>query len=277
MGHKKAKPRNAQAKPIESHFYHAFEEPLKQRSLPGYSRQDKQDEKHNEFIQAKLREEIKERKLLHAREFFDIVMQVLNEWHRHTLTEEQIQPERCFLEGIQRPLVRYDDAALDFIFLPAAIRQVRNSIVGMTLPGFGKCRWYAPELALLAKRGRKARVEVRFNPYDASFVHCMDPESHALVCTAERWEKTDPHDMDAVSKKIRAQNSLCKHVQNIMRQLAKPETKVHGYTPYAPAVAEIKDIGEAREQATVNDAELNRKLINLAISMGMEPMRKIGG
>ena len=56
IGHKKAKPRNAQAKPIESWFFHALENPLMQKNLPGYSRQDKKDEKRNEFIQATLRE-----------------------------------------------------------------------------------------------------------------------------------------------------------------------------------------------------------------------------
>jgi hypothetical protein len=277
MAHHKAKPRNAQAKPIESWFFHALEGPLMQKDLPGYSRQDKQDEQRNEFIQARLREEIRDKKLLHAKDFFEIVLQTFDEWHRHTMVEAQIQPGRCFSEGIDRPLHRFNDATLDFIFLPAAIRQVRNSIVEMTLPGFGKCRWYAPELSALARRGKKVRVEVRFNPYDVGAVHCLDLESHSLICTAEHWGKIDPHDTDVVSKKIRAQNSLLKHWQNIARQLGHTETKVHQYTPYAPAVAEIKDIGETREQATVNDAELNRKLINLAISMGMEPMRKIGG
>ena len=280
MGHKKAKPRNAQAKPIESYFYHAFEGPLEQRGLPGYSRQDKKDEKRNEFIQAKLREEIKENKLLHAKDFFEIVMQVLDEWHKHTMTEEPIQPEKCFLESITaRPLHRFNYKTLDFIFLPAAIRQVRNSLVEMTLPGFGKCRWYAPELALIAKRGKRPRVEVRFNPYDASAVHCLDIESHALICTAERWEKIDPHDMDAVSKKIRSQNSLLKHFIEIQRQLLKPElpAKIHRYTPYTPAAAEVKNMEETREHLAVNDAEINRKLINLAKSMGMTPMAKTGG
>ena len=271
IGHKKAKPRNAQAKPIESWFFHALESPLLQKKLPGYSRQDKKDEKRNEFIQATLREEIKDRKLLHARDFFEIVLQTIQEWHRHTMVEEKIQPGRCFLEGIRRPLVRMDDRTLDFMFLPAAVRQVRNSQVEMTLPGFGKCRWYAPELSSLCRRGKGAKVEVRFNPYDRSVVHCLDLDSHELICTAEEWGKEDPHDMDAVVGKIRRQNELIKHWLELTKQLARPDIKIHRFTPYAGAAAEVQEIATAREELVVNDAELDRKIIALAESMGVGP------
>ena len=270
MPHKKAKPRNAQAKPIESYFFHAFEKALLQKNLPGYSRQDKQDERRNEYLQARLREDIKGKKLLHAKAFFEIVFQVLEDWHSHTIQTDGTQPERCFLEGIQRPLTRFDDRTLDFIFLPAAVRQVRNSVVEMTLPGFGKCRWHASELAILGKRGRKPRVEIRFDPYDPAVVHCLEPESQKLICTAERLEKIDPHDMDVVSHRIRKQNALIRDIRNLSRQMVRPDIKIHKFSPYIGAAAEITEMQAVREQLVVNDADLNRKIINLARSMGME-------
>lgn len=187
------------------------------------------------------------------------------------MVEEKIQPGRCFLEGIQRPLVRMDDRTLDFMFLPAVVRQVRNSQVEMTLPGFGKCRWYAPELSSLCRRGKGAKVEVRFNPYDQSVVHCLDIESQALICTAEHWGKEDPHDMDAVVVKIRRQNELIKHWVELTKQLARPETKVHRYTPYAGAAAEVQEIATAREELVVDDAELDKKIIALAERLGVGP------
>ncbi|MDR2528593.1 MAG: Mu transposase C-terminal domain-containing protein [Synergistaceae bacterium] len=280
--HVKAKPRNAQAKPIESYFKHAVEGALLQKGLPGYSRQDKQDEKRNEAIQRKLREEIKGKKLLHVKEFFEIVMKTLDEWHKHTLVEARIQPELAFLEGIAgRPsLARFNDATLDFLFWPAMIRQVRHSTVEATLPGFGKCRWFAPELAMAARGNKKPRVEVRFNPYDAAVVHCVDIESRTLLCAAERWDKVDPHDRDTVTKRIRAQNELNKWIQDMTRQLTRPDVKVHRYTPYAAAAAEVKEIGELRERLTVNDAELNKKLINIGKRIEPEafaPLAKTGG
>jgi hypothetical protein len=269
MPHRKAKPRNAQAKPIESWFFHALESPLKQRNLPGYSRQDKLDEKRNEFIQKRLRDEIKGQKLLRAREFFEIVVETLDTWHQHAMVEEQIRPGSCFLEGISRSLIRLDDRTLDFLFWPSAIRHVRKSQVEMTLPGYGKCRWYAPELSALCGR-TKERVEVRFNPYDSEVVHVLDLETHEYICTAEHWKKEDPHDMGVIAHKIRQQNELVKHWMSITKQLARPDAKVHRYTPYAAAAMKAVDARKAKEQSIVNDAEINKKIIRLAKDMGME-------
>lgn len=271
LEHHKAKPRNAQAKPIESWFYNAVEAPMKQMGLPGYSRQDKKDEQVNEEIQKRLREEIKGGKLLRVQEFFEIFAKCLEDWHHHTMTEERIVPEECFLEGIQRPLTRIDDRTLEFLFWPAVVRQVRNSQVEITLPAFGKCRWYAPELSSYCGRGKGKKVEVRFNPYDKSVVHCLDLESHKLICTAEDWGKQDPQDMEAVVPLIREQNNLVKCWLNIFGQMKRPDIKVHRLTPYAGAAAEVQELAAVREELVVNDAELDRKIIALAESMGVGP------
>lgn len=271
MPHRKAKPRNAQAKPIESWFRWAFEEPLKRRDLPGYSRQDKKDEKRNEFIQAALRKSIKSKNLLSAREYFEIVAQIVEEWNDHAMIEG-IVPRNVFAEGIERTLPRLDPRTLDFLFLPAIVRQVRKSTVEMTLPGWGKCRWFAPELSALEKRGKKVKVEVRFNPYDPGAVHCLDLESHSLICTAERWEKIDPRDDDVVVAKIRRQNELVKHWIELRRQLAKIEPKVRRFTPYAPAASEAVELRTAKEERAVDDAALNRKIIDLAQRLRKEEL-----
>ena len=271
LEHHKAKPRNAQAKPIESWFYHAVEDPMKQMGLPGYSRQDKKDEQVNEEIQRRLREEIKGGKLLRAQEFFEIFARCLEDWHHHTMTEERIVPEECFLEGIHRPLTRIDDTTLDFLFWPAVVRQVRNSQVEINLPAFGKCRWYAPELSAYCTRGKGKKVEVRFNPYDKSVVHCLDLENHKLICTAEDWGKRDPRDMEAIVPLIREQNALVKCWLDIFGQMKRPDIKIHRFTPYAGAAAEVQEIATAREELVVNDAELDRKIIALAESMGVGP------
>ena len=283
--HVKAKPRNARAKPIESWFWHALERPLLQRGLSGYSRKDGRDEERNARIQ-----EVKGRRLLRAREFFEIVLQVLGEWHAHAMAEEGIVPGEVFAEGIRRPLVRLDDRTLDFMFLPSAVRQVRKSMVEMTLPGHGKCRWHAPELSAYCRRGKGARVEVRFDPYDPSVAHCLDLETQELICTAELWGKEDPRDMDAVAAKIRRQNALVGHWMELARQLSRPsakpahpvpppalghpgrrpEPKLQLLSPYAKAAAEARKAKAARELA-VDDAELDRKIIALAESLGVGP------
>ena len=244
---------------------------MKQMGLPGYSRQDKKDEQVNEEIQKRLREEIRDGKLLRVQEFFEIFARCLEDWHHHTLTEERIVPEECFLEGIQRPLTRLDDRTLDFLFWPAAVRQVRNSQVEITLPAFGKCRWYAPELSALCRRGKGQKVEVRFNPYDKSVVHCLDLESHRLICTAEEWGRQDPQDMDAVVPLIREQNALVKCWLDIFGQMKRPEIRTHRLTPYTAAAAEVKKLTAEREELIVDDAELDRKIIALAESMGVGP------
>ena len=261
----KAKPRNAQAKAIESYFYHTFEGPLKQRGLPGFARRDK-DDKRNDFIQEALRKQTKGKKLLHVKAFLEIVLEVLDEWHKHTMTEDKTVPEEVFSGGIER-LHRFDDETLDFLFWPTAKRHVRNSMIEMTLPGFGKCQWQAPGLSALCRRGKSVPVEVRFNPYDDSKVYVLDIESQKLICIAERWGKSNPFDKADVSDKIRRQNQIVHWWVDIVKQLDRPEIKIQRLSPYEGAVAEIRKLEETQksyEAVAVDPADVDRKIIKLS-------------
>ena len=143
----KSKPRNAQAKPIESWFYHAFENPLMQMGLPGYARRSF-NEKENEYIQANLRDDIKKKNLLTAKEFFDIVLQKTREWNTHVMTDKSV-PEEVFLNGIEAAnLYRFDEQSLDFMFLPVEKRKVTKSLVGINIAGIVR-KWHSPKLALM--------------------------------------------------------------------------------------------------------------------------------
>jgi len=261
----RAKPRNAQAKAIESYFHHTVENPLKQLGLPGYAHRDV-DEKKNEHIQSELRRQIKGKKLLHVKEFLEIVLQVFGDWHRHTMTVDKTVPEEVFANGIA-DLHRFDDQTLDFLFWPAAKRLVRNSMVEMTLAGFGKCKWYAAELSAFCKRGRRTPVEVRFNPYDASRVYILDVETHKSICIAEQWGDTDPRDKTEVARKIRRQNQLLGWWVDAFKQLARPEVKIHRLSPYEGAVAEIREMEKnrsEREEIVIDGDALDRKIIDLS-------------
>lgn len=122
-----AKPRNACAKAIESYFWHTFENPLQQLNLPGYARRDHLDEKKNDLIQETLRRQTKGKQLLHYRDFFERVVEVLESWHSHTMTEDK--PFRLMFLPPENRLIRFDDTILDFICWPAATRMVRNSTI----------------------------------------------------------------------------------------------------------------------------------------------------
>ena len=259
----RAKPRNAQAKAIESYFYHTVENPLKQLGIPGYARRDN-DDKKNEHIQGELRRQIKDKKLLHVKDFLEIVLQVFDDWHKHTMTVDKTVPEDVFAGGIAN-LHKFDDRTLDFLFWPAERRLVRNSMVEMTLAGFGKCKWYAPELSALSTRGRRMPVEVRFNPYDPSKVYILDVETHKSICIAEQWGDTDPRDRTAVARKIRRQNQLLGWWVDAFKQLAKPEIKIHQFTPYEGAeICEMEKARTEREEIVINGDALDRKIINLS-------------
>lgn len=256
----RSKPRNAQAKPIESWFFHAFERPLMQMGLPGYSRREHNNEKENEFIQGKLRKDIKGKKLLHAKDFFDIVLKVWNKWNTHVMYDQSV-PEQVFLDGIIRSgVIRFPENILDFIFFPAERRKVTKSLVGITLPGFGKCQWYSPRLSGLNGK----YVEVRYNPYDPGKVYILNAESHEMIDIAEQWKMIDPHDRNAMIDKIRRQNQILKHWIDSVNQLRRTETKIHRLSPYAGAVGAITSLEEARETLVVNRAAVDQKIINIA-------------
>ncbi len=261
----KAKPRNAQAKAIESYFFHAFENPLMQKGLPGYARRDT-DDKKNEFIQESLRKQTKGKKLLHVKAFLEIVLEVVDDWHKHIMTEDRTIPEEVFAGGISH-LHRFDDQTLDFLFWPATKRMVRNSKIQMTLPGFGKREWCAPELSAFCSRGKREKVEVRFNPYDASKIYVLASDTQKLICIAEEWGKVDPFDREAVSDKIRRQNQIVGWWRDIFRQLSKPEIRIHRFTPYKGAAAEVVKLEEARDgfkNIMPDPSEVDRKIINLS-------------
>jgi hypothetical protein len=273
----KAKPRNAQAKAIESYFSHTFENPLKQKGLPGYARRDI-DDKKNEHIQENLRRQTKGKKLLHVKAFLEIVLDVVDDWHKHTMTEDRTIPEEVFADGIT-DLHRFDDQTLDFLFWPAAKRMVRNSKIKMTLPGFGKREWFASELSALCHRGKREKVEIRFNPYDASKIYVLDPATQKLICIAEEWGKVDPRDWGAVSDKIRRQNQIIGWWRDIFNQLAlaKPKIKIHRFTPYEGAVAEVAKLENAREDLKnimPDPSEVDRKIISLSEELDKKARNK---
>lgn len=254
----KSKPRNAQAKPIESWFYHAFEKPLMQMGLPRYARRDF-NEKRNEFIQANLRDDIKKKNLLTAKEFFEIVLQKAREWNSHTMTDKSI-PEEVFLAGIESAgLYRFDDQSLDFMFLPAEKRKVTKSLVGINVGGAVR-KWHSPKLALMNGK----TVEVRYNPYDIERAYILDINTHELIDIAASWGKVDPHDQETFIKKIRIQNALLKDICNIGGQLAqRVKTNLRRITPYAPAAAEVVKLDAAREKIVIRSEDVDAKIINL--------------
>ena len=254
----KSKPRNAQAKPIESWFYHAFEKPLMQMGLPGYARRDF-DEKRNDFIQANLREDIKKKNLLTATEFFEIVFKKVQEWNQHVMSDKSV-PEEVFMKGIEAAnLYRFDDQSLDFIFLPSEKRKITKSLVGINIAGIVR-KWHSPKLALLNGK----TVEVRYNPYDIERAYILDINTHELIDIATSWGKVDPHDQEAFTKKIRIQNALLKDICNIGGQLAqRVKTNLHRITPYAQAAAEAVKLDAAREELVIRSEDVDAKIINL--------------
>lgn len=265
VGQHFARPRNAQAKPIESWFFHAVERPLMQKDIPGYARRDG-DEKTNDMIQELLRDATRKKKLWHFRDFFEVFLGVLDRWHRHRMSEAGIVPREEFLAGIaEAPLVRLTDRTLDFLIFPSESRLVRDSSVRLKLPGWGVCTWYAPELSALCARGRRQRVEVKYNPYDPATAYVLDKESSELICIAERWEKIDPKDGTALGRKIRRQRQLIGWWMEIAADLSsRAEAKPVKLSPYTAAAQAAATQKRLKEDAAIDRAALQARLIELA-------------
>lgn len=266
----KSKPRNAQAKPIESWFFHAFERPLMQMGLPGYARRSF-EEKENEYIQSNLRKDIKKQNLLTATEFFEIVFKKVQEWNQHVMSDKSV-PEEVFMKGIEAAnLYRFDDQSLDFMFLPSEKRKVTKSLVGINIGGT-VMKWHSPAIALMNGK----TVEVRYDPYDIERAYILDINSHELIDIAQPWDRIDPHDKEAFVKKIRIQNALLRDISNIGGQLAnKVQTRIHKISPYAAAAAEAVKLDSAREELVINSADVDSKFINLGNTLLQQQFRKI--
>jgi hypothetical protein len=258
--HTKARPRTPRAKIIESHFWHGMESLLLRKGLPGY-RKRAINEFENEQRLQDISQMKKEGKLLNYREFWQEVLKTIQEANQRTLTTENIIPEVYFFEHLpEAPLLRFDDQTLDFIFLPSCRRRVRESMIQITLPGYGKCFYYGRELAPYTGK----EVEIRYNPYDNERVYALDPQTHQLLSMPKLEKEINPKDQEQVREKIRRYASLASFwVDQTKKYITKAQRNYPiQFSPYTQGAAQAKADKE-NEIKRVSDSEIDRSLIAL--------------
>ncbi len=258
--HTKARPRTPRAKIIESHFWHGMEALLLRKNIPGY-RKRAINEFENEQRLRDISQMKKEGKLLHYKEFWQEVLKTVQEANQRTLSTEPIVPETYFFEHLpEAPLLRFDDQTLDFLFLPSCRRRVRESMIQITLPGYGKCFYYGRELAPYTGK----EVEIRYNPYDNERIYALDPKTHQLLSMPKLEKQINPKDQEQVREKIRRYASLASFWVD---QTKKYTSKVQRnypiqLSPYTRTADQAKQEKE-HEAKRVSDSEIDRSLIAL--------------
>jgi len=256
--HKKARGRWPRTKPIENHFMH-FERMLQDKMGGlGYCKRQN-DEKDNEHLQKVLNRQIKNGELLHWKEFFEIVRDVVDKWNSHIMTEYNIIPEDNFFDSLAKnPKQPFTSETLEFMFLPAEKRKVYQSKIGIKY-GKTKLEYHAPELSRYVNQN----VEVRFNPLDIETVHILDIETQEIIATASLWERVNPKDIEAIRKKGAEQQKLMRHWMKIKKKYTDKASKIVKVSKHytKTAIEAKKDVEAKKEIKKINSKATKDKAV----------------
>lgn len=255
MRHKKAKPGNSRAKPIENIFNHVqrrmSEIIFYERGGSAYHK-DKRDDK-KEIIKKYMKENP-----LNYEEFIGYFEQAIRWWNEHYNTSRKIHPMASFLEKLERkPKAVFDETTLDFIFSERRAIKVRNS--GVTLTIMGQKRTYShPRLC----KFNGETVEVRINEKDYEHVNIVDIDKHRLICEATLMDRVDPRDHAKVSAIIARNESVVRAVREAFSYYSNFYKRTNTIMPYTSLAYETKVKNEKTRKINKKIAMSNEELLN---------------
>lgn len=249
--HKKAKPANSRAKPIENIFNHVQrwmrDEIIAEKGGSGYH---KREASKKELIQEYMKD-----LLLSYEEFIHYFSRAVKKWNEHYNQSRKIVPIEAFITKLQASnRSRFDEATLEHIFAPRKMLKVRNSWVQTTIDK-EKRTYSHPLLARYVGEYVEVRLQEK-NPYSVSIV---DPRKNEFICEAELVERIDPRD-DALIKATIAKNEKVVEAINsafaYYKELYKPNYKINAYSHVANRAKtkkeevkkQVKKIGMSNEE-----------------------------
>jgi len=265
--HEKAIVRNAKAKIIEGMFGTVERWLYEELGGVGYCKRQLDGHEDEEMIAA-LKRSKRRGEILGWREFFQVVMRVLDRWNRHLIGTDRIVPaeefgRRLALLAAAGTLRRLDASALRMIFLPVKRLKVRNGMVGLTfgrqevgLRG-GDCKG-ARKLFQSAALSRYSGeyVDVRWNPYDSSEVYVFDVETGGFSGIATAWERIDPRDGDALGEKMRTKRAVVREWEQVYQEFIKGS----GAEDLSGLSGVKLESAEAMETARLASADMKRSV-----------------
>jgi len=251
--HKKARPRNSRAKPIEGIFNHIqrwmFESIVSELGGFGYRHYTKTNK--DEWVKALA----KQKQLMSWDVFVERFLWAIEKWNSHKIKDRNIVPEEKFfgdLEGV----TRFDEVTLDYIFAPRRTLKVRNGWVQISEDG-QKYTYSHPLLVQL--NGESVDVRVAEDKKSA-----IISTEKGFLCEANLIEKIDPRDEIALKAAIEQQNKIVKAIRDAYskyKNIIKQEYKINYYSSVAKKAKDrISKTKDAVKKIQMSDDELLRAM-----------------
>ena len=255
MIHKKARPGNSRAKPIENIFNHVqrrMAEMIISECGGGVSYH--KDKRENQEI---LKKYMKENPLNYE-DFIGYFEQGIRWWNEHYNASRKIYPMKSFLEKLEaKPKAVFDETTLDFIFSERRAIKVKNS--GVTLTIMGQKRTYShPKLC----KFNGQNVEVRINENDYERVNIVDMDSHRALCEANIIDRIDPRDHEKVKAQIAKNEAVTKAVRAAFGYYLDLYKRANAMNAYTSVAHEAKVKNEKTRKINKKIAMSNEELLN---------------
>lgn len=258
LRHKKAKPRNSRAKPIEGIFNHVqrwmFENIAAEQGGFGYQKYTKTNK--DEWVKGLQHAAKKNNLLMDYHYFLEMFARAVHQWNTHKIGgERNIVPIDAFQQRLKDSgRSRFDDATLDYIFMPRKLLQVRNSWVQLTVAG-ARRTYSHPSLARYV--GQK--VEVRWDEAAIDTV-AVSTADHKFIAHADLVEKIDPRDHAALLRELKRAKEVEKAVEEAFahyKSLYRPSYKINAYTAPANDAQTIeKEVKKINKKIAMSNKEL---------------------
>ena len=227
--HKRAKPGNSRAKPIENIFNHVqrwlMQEVIFDNGGAGYH---KRNNKNSDEVMKKYMKSHP----LDYENFINYFAKAVKKWNNHTISSRGIVPIESFIQKLDKnPVYRLDETTMEFIFSPRRVIKVRNSSVKLQI----NKKSYMYSHPILSKFNGK-KVEVRLKNGDINSVIVLDIEKFEFLCEAGLNEKIDPRDYRALMQKLNRNEAVVKAVNKAFyyyKKLYRPDYKLNAYVGLA--------------------------------------------
>lgn len=249
--HKKARPANSRAKPIENIFNHVqrwmMEDIIYEKGGSSYH---KDNRKNGEILKKYMKDHP-----LFYKEFIGYFAKAIKKWNEHLNKSRNIVPIEKFIKGLDR-VSTFDDTTLDYIFSQRRAIKVRNSSINLSI---NKTKYSFINPALSKYNGEV--VEVRLMDEELKSVSVVDMKSHRFICEAYENEAIDPRDSLLVKAKIAQNEEVVKAVNEAFNYYKGLHTKRIRLGSYSGIASEVKSKNEKRRKNEKNMKMNNDELI----------------
>ncbi|GKH61212.1 hypothetical protein CE91St25_15480 [Campylobacter ureolyticus] len=251
LTHKKARPANSRAKPIENIFNHVqrwmMESIIYEKGGSSYH---KDNRKNSELLKKYMKNNP-----LDYKEFIGFFARAIKKWNEHLNKSRNIVPMDKFIKGL-KGVSTFDKTTLDYIFSERRTIKVRNSSINLSI---NKAK-YSFTSGVLSKYNKEV-VEVRLIDEELKSVSVVDIDKHSFICEAYINKAIDPRDERLVKAKISENEKVVKAVNEAFNYYKGLYTKTIRLNTYTSVANQSKKKTEKNKKLRKKFAMSNDKLL----------------